>query len=139
MGMSIYGDAFYDSYTIKMWARYMLNELPPEATFLISSGSSGCAIASAMIALSERHLQHYYIRKDTDDSSHWKERAGYQPSGLDFCVVVDDIVATGKTLKSIARKSVVKPRLALIAQDFRHCSPVFKVPFEIKCLEIGGI
>lgn len=53
MDAIVYGDTFYRSHTMRECADAYLSLLPTDVTHLISRGSSGCAIASAMLALSK--------------------------------------------------------------------------------------
>ena len=103
----IYDDAFFHSNTIKETALQMLgvinhlNSLRKRQKIdtLISRGSSGCTIASAMLALSSIDLHHVFVRKPHENSHGDCDKAGHRGKGL--CVMVDDFISTGETARKI--------------------------------------
>ena len=94
-----YSESFYDSKRLKAWAKRYLAELPDDVNTLVSTGSSGAAIASAMMSLSERPLTHWYVRKSGEDGhdSHGGSWVKHKPK---FCFV-DDFISEGYTLKYV--------------------------------------
>jgi len=113
MGTAItYGQGLYDSEQIKKHAKEYLAVLPPTVEMLVSRGSSGCAIASAMLTLADRKLEHHQFRKQ-GEPAHSEDCAGKRASwryqmanplkGI-HAAIVDDIVSTGETLESLLLK-----------------------------------
>jgi len=109
MGM-YYGDTLYKSTTIADCARAFLKDLPGDVDILVSGGSSGCALASAMLALSgDRVLKHcaFYSKGHESHRGRAKEYSGYRAyPAVDgdegsACCVVDDLIDTGKTVRSL--------------------------------------
>jgi orotate phosphoribosyltransferase-like protein len=89
--MNCYGTVFYD-WNLRKYALAFLKLLPKDVTGLLSSGSSGCAIASAMIALSKKHLFHVYVRKSKEYAhSECGGEIHYQAK----YAIVDDMIACG--------------------------------------------
>ena len=97
--MSIcYSGTFYDGKTLNRAAKVYLEYLPHDVNGLLSQGTSGCAIASAMLVKSRRKLSHVAIRKD-GEMSHQAGYAGTIRGGK--YVIVDDFMETGKTINRI--------------------------------------
>jgi hypothetical protein len=98
-----YGTSLYCSWELKTIAKYALKFLSPKSNYLISSSSSGCALATAMLTLSRRDLRHLYLRKPTEKSHDTDLHAGDSsylaiPSSFTF---VDDFIASGTTLRRV--------------------------------------
>ena len=90
-----YGHSFFTQ-DLKLWTRAFLRVLPSDVTCLLSRGSSGCSIASAMLVLSERELYHIHIKKKGEPSH--SSIAG--EFGEDSVIaIVDDLVDTGETVR----------------------------------------
>jgi adenine/guanine phosphoribosyltransferase-like PRPP-binding protein len=103
--MNIYcGNTFYNSTDIKDAAKLYLSNLPRDVTHLICKGSSGCAIASAMLALhkGKKELRSLVVRKD-NENNHSGKTVGFPPYNIDghIACFVDDFISTGFTFKSI--------------------------------------
>ena len=94
-----YSESFYESKRLREWARRYLDMLPKDAHTLVSSGSSGAAIASAMLTLSERPLTHTSIRKSGEDA-HTSKAGSYLNHLPKFCFV-DDFISKGHTLEYV--------------------------------------
>jgi orotate phosphoribosyltransferase-like protein len=75
---------------------------------VISRGSSGCSLASAILALSKTKLFHLYIRKEHEQSHGLDDRAGTWGSGN--AVIVDDFIMSGRTITTILESSPVSKR-----------------------------
>lgn len=95
-----YGSTLYGN-KLKKAADIFLSQLPKDVGGLISQGSSGCAIASAMIARSRRNLSHLYVRKD-GESEHSNGHAGDKNFKTKYAIV-DDFISTGKTVNGLWR------------------------------------
>lgn len=89
-----YNYTFYQQ-DIKQFAKLFLDLLPKNVTHLICSSSSGCAIATAMIVLSEKPLTMIYVRKE-NEVTHGYPIDGHVPQ--DKICFVDDVIASGNTL-----------------------------------------
>ena len=103
----IYDDAFFHAKSLKETALQMLGVIDhlnsqwkrQKVDTLISRGSSGCTIASAMLALSSTDLHHVFVRKPHENSHGDCDKAGHWGRGL--CVIVDDFISTGDTVRTI--------------------------------------
>jgi len=112
----VYRKSFFNKH-LKDYARAYLNVLPPEVTCLVSMGSSGCAIASAMIALAtDRDLHNLYVKKQSE-VSHSGIGGQFNHVG-EVTAIVDDFIDTGDTVRALAR--VARER----TQDVRYCLTV---------------
>lgn len=97
-----YGHSFFRA-ELKEFAKRYLACLPRDVTCLLTRGSSGCSIASAMIALSDRGLHHVHVKK-SEEVGH-SNYAGLW-SGEDVVAVVDDFVDTGATIEALEKWAV---------------------------------
>lgn len=114
-----YNRTFY-SPLLKDWAELMVRLLPQRVSVLVSSSSSGCALASAMIVIAAqqgRRLENIYVRKNNES-----EHGG--PScelwWLDTCenrvaAFVDDFINTGDTFRRAVNEvgDSIDPRYVL--------------------------
>jgi len=126
-----YNSSFFYMQTLNYWAKKFLKYLPLEVNTLVCKGMSGCAIASAMCALSDRDLSVSVIRKK-EDTAHSSGHGGSYLSPSSSVAIVDDFTSTGETLKSILEGlSIfgVKPICIMmgcvdenIAPEIRHIS-----------------
>jgi len=82
-------------------AKVFLAHLPDDVNALMSTGSSGCALASAMVALSKRPLDHLYVRKECNCDSHNSGSSGHYSHTLLYAIV-DDVVDQGDTMERLA-------------------------------------
>lgn len=98
-----YAQTFYSSEGLQKYAIRYLGELPTDVTTLISQGSSGCAIASAMLAHTVFPLNHVQFRKRGEDS-HRSDYIGDYNKSRCVCAIVDDLIETGKTVISLLNK-----------------------------------
>lgn len=96
-----YATTFFQSKSLREVAKGYLEYLPDNIEGLLSTGSSGCAIASAMMACSDRELIHIYIRKDSE-SAHGSDFAGVLRKEIKYAIV-DDFIDTGKTMKTLKK------------------------------------
>jgi len=94
-----YSESFYDAKRLKQWALRYLTKLPSDVHTLVSTGSSGVAIASAMMALSERPLTHWHVRKG-GESAHDSHGGSYVKHRPKYCFV-DDFISEGYTLEYV--------------------------------------
>ena len=83
------------SRTLARIAKAYLQVLPPEVKTLCVSGSSGVAIAAAMMAKSKRNLMLCYVPKPGE------RRHGYFHTPEPPVAFVDDFIASGETLKRV--------------------------------------
>ena len=107
-----YEKTFYGGKSLKAITKRFLKELPEDVNFLISTGSSGCAIASAMIVTADRHLRHCVIRKENEDSHSGLRGFGYpkKPVGA----FVDDFISTGTTVKRVLEECEKRVRYIMV-------------------------
>lgn len=97
-----YESTFFKQDTLREAAHNYLRWLPKDVNTLISTGSSGCAIASAMITLATRSMRHIFIRKTYDLKIHTSKFVGYDYGMPDRkCAIVDDFISNGKTIRRI--------------------------------------
>lgn len=99
----VYNSSLYSSGRQQHFARRYLRALPKDIRYLVSGGSSGHAIASAMLALSDRDLFHCHIVKPSDTQSHRgctnHRYRGHFPLGP--WAFVDDVTSSGDTYRAI--------------------------------------
>ena len=93
-----YGQSFYKTTTLRAYAKAYLKMLPKDVDILISTGSSGCAIASAMLCLSTRPLRHIYIPKSKEIRH---STTDVSLRSQQFVAIVDDFICTGETIHRI--------------------------------------
>lgn len=101
-----YGDTFFNAKDLRETAQLYLQHLPQDATHILSTGSSGCSIAAAMMVLAppERNLKHCFVRRKGESrSAHSSGNIGWEPSSYDVSIVVDDFISTGKTIEWILK------------------------------------
>jgi hypothetical protein len=115
-----YGRSFYRANTLQYWAKKFLAVLPPTVNNLFSGGSSGCTIASGMLALSERQLEHtflYPINGGETISHRGLDRfcSGPHPfddEDLGEIAIVDDLIDSGKSVCSLL--SIINSRITRV-------------------------
>ena len=100
-----YGKSFFGK-DLKIWAKSYLEKLPEDVTHLLTMGSSGCAIASGMIALSpDRELYQIYVKKEGERShcSHTTYPCSTSIGGdiVGAVAIVDDFISTGETVNEL--------------------------------------
>jgi adenine/guanine phosphoribosyltransferase-like PRPP-binding protein len=117
-----YGSSFYNTEELKYFAEKYIKKLPKDVTCLVSIGSSGCAIASAILTLSEKSLNHISLRKNATESQHAAYYAGRaKPLGV-YCIV-DDFIDTGETIKNILNKHITfEKNIKYILVDYSELS-----------------
>lgn len=101
-----YGQGLYN-HDIKKHAKEFLSVLPRDVNHLATIGSSGCAIASAMLTVSRRNLKHIHYRKD-GESAHTSSCiapyiSDHAPKGTKVAIV-DDFFETEKTIYNLIRR-----------------------------------
>jgi hypothetical protein len=103
-----YAYSFYNQEDLIHFSKLYLKYLPKDVNILLSSGSSGAAIASGILALAprERRLGHWYIRKP-HESYHRRVSAGVQPTFRSITCFVDDFISTGETLKRVHKETCI--------------------------------
>lgn len=111
-----YNEDFYQQKPLRKWARRFLSVLPPEVETLVSTGSSGCTIATAMQILSKRPLCHKHIKQSKKAHT---QNAGFSKGISAF---VDDFIDTGNTLQFVIDAGF-KPKYAITGSstDFIRC------------------
>lgn len=85
---------------LKECAESYLSHLPKDVTHLLTMGSSGVAIASAMMALSKIELFHVTVRKSYDESGHQRGYAGVVDASKVYAIV-DDFSSSGFTVSKL--------------------------------------
>ena len=132
----IYGKDFFVPKTLTYYAQEAIGTLKqinqrsspsnPPIKYLLSTGSSGCSLASAMLVLSPTKLNHMYVRKETDTTGHtnWY-------TGVNLCshaVIVDDIIDTGDTieylLSQVEKYTSVRVRAIIVVASFIGSSDI---------------
>lgn len=102
-----YNDSFYNRHSLRYYAKLYLRHLPKRISGLLTQGSSGCAIASAMMVLSKKkRMIHTHIRKSSE-KAHTKESC-WEPYA--HYAIVDDFIDRGNTvlklLEAATRKNI---------------------------------
>lgn len=98
-----YGKSFFNSEELSYWAKLYLKYIPDDVKIILSRGSSGCSIASAILTISpERKFEHINVPKKGEDRH--LGRSPYISNSLyKRCVIVDDFIGTGSTLFNIIK------------------------------------
>lgn len=113
-----YGNTLYGP-SLAYWAKRCLKALPRDHHWLISSSSSGCALASAMVALAPARARNYdaVYRFRPDEINHGyiypvNQRRGHNgkfiqgvdnPLDIADPVFVDDLIDCGRTFNRVQR------------------------------------
>lgn len=137
----IYADSFYSSLELPVLAKQFLACLPKHITSIVSIGSSGNCIASAMLALSDRPLIHAHLRKpdEVGNNHRYDNFIGVKPVGA--CAIVDDIIDTGASMTQaikIARNCGFVPEIILVGHIFKDADPAHiecPVDLPVICVE----
>jgi orotate phosphoribosyltransferase len=124
-----YSTTFFRSWTLKEAAKVYIRRLPKDVDGLLTQGTSGCAIASAIMALSNRDLRHISVRKDKEEA-HSAGFAGVYNSGK--YVIVDDFMSTGQTVSRLWNWAKAR-NLEVVAVIVGHEGYSSIVRDEIKC------
>ena len=101
-----YNTSLYCGKDLKLAAEAYAAMLPSDVTMLVSGGSSGCAIASAMLVVVDRDLKHLSVYSDSHKSHRGVEKhtAGPYVSPKDVVAIVDDFIDSGKTIRSLSTR-----------------------------------
>jgi hypothetical protein len=105
-----YSNSFYNTDNLRYWAKEYLNLLPEDVNILLSQGSSGGAIASAMLVLAwpKRELLHIVVRKE-GETAHSTVLGTVNLGiigGPYVACVVDDFIDKGKTVTEVIEKGM---------------------------------
>lgn len=128
-----YNKSFYRADMLQKYAEQYLAALPKETTCLVSTGSSGCAIASAILALSgDGSLRHLYIPKVKEHRHGGPAYFWLQTEKS--VVIVDDFVESGSTIRRLVTILTKKKRLC--KREFQVCilttTPEFDIPEHVR-------
>jgi len=88
----------YGTKSLKKITNKYLKKLPEDVTTIVSTGSSGCSIATSLLLKSKRELKHSYIRKPCYRSHSCRTR---NISNNDIVAIADDFIQSGGTIKRI--------------------------------------
>jgi phosphoribosylpyrophosphate synthetase len=93
-----YDDSFFNGNDLRMWAERFSKKIPKNTQILISAGSSGCAIASAILML-RPELSHLQIHPEGRNSHRGSQKStsGFADYPGSKGVFVDDFMETGAT------------------------------------------
>lgn len=104
MEYATYDVSFYKGSQLNMWAKRFAKYLPPNISFIVSAGTSGAAIASAILMLKPK-LTHVNVHPNNYRSH---RNLGKSMSGIKTVkgngVIVDDFIHTGKTIERAIHK-----------------------------------
>lgn len=128
-----YKETLYSGATLQEAAEEYLAELPPNITVLVSGGSSGCALASAMLVIASqkgRSLSHCAVytreaskerhRELTRNTELYSVHSGIGGSvPMERRCFVDDLIDTGETVKSVYQICPFKYALVNLYQGER--------------------
>jgi orotate phosphoribosyltransferase len=95
-----YGSSLYNSKELKECAEKFARCLPKDVTALATTGTSGCALASAIIVRSDLMLKHINILRE-GELSHNGKCSGIMPSRSDIVAFIDDFISSGNSLKRV--------------------------------------
>ena len=100
-----YQSTFFKRDSLREAAQTYLRWLPKDVNTLISTGSSGCAIATAMVTISNRTLRHVFIRKQYEMKAHGNRFVGFDYGMQEYakCAIVDDFIHTGRTITKLMK------------------------------------
>jgi len=115
-----YGQSLFYGSSLKQIVLEYLALLPDDIDTLVSRGSSGCAICTAMLLCSERQLYHVSYRKEGEDSH---SGLGYSGGfGRHEIAIVDDFISTGQTVKFLVDKLTGENRKvgAIVVNRFQN-------------------
>jgi len=118
-----YENSFFISESVNKWAHYFNRFIPNGIDGIISRGSSGCSIATAILTVSTNpELRHFYFRKDGEDSHGGSHTAYlYKREGEDKkVVIVDDFIQTGSTLDHLLRHAEESKMIVVAIIVGRH-------------------
>ncbi len=142
-----YQQTFFNPRDLIKAARAYLSVLPKDTDILVSTGSSGCAIATAMITLSTRRLRHVFIRKPYELKSHGNKFVGWEYGEMDEAkhyVMVDDFVHSGRTINRLMKQCSERFHIGTVvvgsASGFNDSSLIEKLEkrHHIKIIIVGG-
>jgi orotate phosphoribosyltransferase-like protein len=119
-----YQDTFFKAKSIKKVAKLYLKNLPLEVDGLMSTGSSGCAIASAMLVLSKQPLVHTYFRKEKENAHGGSLIRQYATKWA----IVDDFIVTGRTIQNIISRVSQREKITCIIVDTDTSGIDFGIP-----------
>ena len=146
-----YSESLYDSRTLRKYARKFLKVLPENVTMLVSKGSSGCAIASAMLALSRGKLAHTQYRKGSE-GAHSTHRIGmlrdYIPPAVMLelpnvkVAIVDDILDSGETVFSLINEcesDELSIEAIIVGMTYDSVRPDYSSIYDYNIIDLGSI
>lgn len=137
-----YETTLYFHRQLQRCARVFLEHLPDDVDALMSTGSSGCALASAMVVLSEKPLDHLYVRKDAEEGSkHNCGSAGHYSHTLLYAIV-DDLVDSRQTMENLAEyvhKTGLHVKCALVGKIMNQTWRFTNTHWTDKDTKIEGI
>jgi adenine/guanine phosphoribosyltransferase-like PRPP-binding protein len=144
----IYNQTFYRTDALREAADIYLEALPKEVTILVSMGNSGCSIAAAMLARSDRQLYHVCFRKIEEEISMSHSSTSGQTDKLfgsgGLIAIVDDFISGGETctriLETLEQRHIERGKIRAIIVSFSeilkeetfqtfHEIPIIKVEF----------
>ena len=96
-----YDGDLYEGISLRNWAEAFAKRIPKDVTHLISAGTSGSAIAFAVLML-RPSLKHYHVHPKEYKSHRGtnKRFSGITPNQSSVCALVDDFVETGATIRN---------------------------------------
>lgn len=130
-----YQRTFFEQKSLREAAREFLKHLPSDVDVLLSQGSSGCTIATAMMLASRRTLTHVYVRKEYEMKGHGTQFVGWDYILADHkFAIVDDFISNGRTIRRIlklAKATGISVTLGIVGNN-----PGFNPPDVIEKLSI---
>lgn len=99
MTMLSYSCSLYQSKGLGEIAREYYKAIPKDVKYIVTMGTSGCSLATAILMVADRELFHVSFRKE-GESAHSSKYAG-EINGAGSAVIVDDFIATGETVQKI--------------------------------------
>lgn len=128
-----YNKTLFHSNSLKIWAKKYADALPNDVTVLVSMGSSGCAIASAIL-MRKKKLRHFYIKKYGEAGISHSNHSDCFPREKDIVCFVDDFISSGDTLERAReflsrypRGSSIKYALVAYGEGIRSKYPEIKI------------
>ena len=113
----LYNDECFKSADLRKFAESMvrkikwLNSEGGNIDTIISRGSSGCSLASAVLALADFPLYHLFIRHPSAFHTEHGEQNNAGMWGKGNAVIVDDFICSGETISIILNSEPVISRV----------------------------
>jgi orotate phosphoribosyltransferase len=130
-----YEGACYDGENLRAIGRAFAKWIPDDCDVVASTGSSGCAIATATImSYRQRKLTHLYVRKPRElrhggDTTIKKHDIGWRYKGNKNAVIVDDFIESGASVLRVYHKLLslgFTVQRVIVGESFGSCMSLYE-------------